>query len=79
MKPCEHGHITPPECLACVVAENERYRQALVFYASCPTLTSHDAASYDSASWQSDKGKIAREALKPKGVPHDAKPPESAA
>lgn len=26
---CEHGHITPPECLACVVAENERLKAEL--------------------------------------------------
>lgn len=26
---CEHGHITPPECLACVVKENERLRKQL--------------------------------------------------
>lgn len=35
MTPCEHGRITPPECLACVVAENEQLRAQIVVKDEC--------------------------------------------
>lgn len=62
-----HKGLPSVESIDAIIRANSqdvgKLREALEFYAACPMRTSHDAASFDSASFENDRGQRARAAL----------------